>query len=120
MAKATMKLKSGATVVIEGTPEELDAILRRIENKPSHSPEKSTQIGQPKSKERKTANDYILGLREEGFFDNPRTAGEIKKELEAIAQFMPSKTISARLIGLVRKRELRRLDEGGKLKYVKP
>ena len=118
MAKATMTLSSGTIVALEGTPEELDEILKRIEKAPSVEVKKSA--GEPpKKREKKSAKDHILDLREDGFFDRPKDLTEIKQGLEVVGQFMTPSTLSARMVEIVGARELRRLNEEGKWKYVR-
>lgn len=50
----------------------------------------------------------ILVLRDEGFFKNQKTIGEVREELRAHGWHYPLTTLSGRLQGLVQQRKLRR------------
>lgn len=51
----------------------------------------------------------ILVLRDEGFFKNQRSMGEIADELAAHGWHYPLTTLGARLLGLAQRQELRRV-----------
>jgi hypothetical protein len=53
----------------------------------------------------------VLVLKEEGFFKNPKSIGEIREELSIHGWRYPLTTLSGRLINLVQKRKLRRTRE---------
>jgi hypothetical protein len=123
MAKATIKSKSGATITVEGTPDEVSSIIGTFE--------KSSEVGNAKSaiarvqkerkteKKRDTASDLIVGLKEEGFFDKPKALGDIGTALEERGFLYPVTTLSGVMLGLLKKRELRRKKIDGKWMYGK-
>ena len=57
----------------------------------------------------KSAAARVLVLRDEGFFRNQRTMGEISDELAAHGWHYPLTSLSGTLIGLAQRQELRRV-----------
>lgn len=123
MAKATIKSKSGAVITVEGTNEEISNILTIFE--------KTSVVGQAKEaiarvksgkkdqKKRSAASDLIVDLKEEGFFQKPKTLAEISKVLEEKGYLYPTTTLSGVMLGLVQKRLLGRKRLEGKWVYGK-
>ncbi len=66
----------------------------------------------------------ILLLKDEGFFQSPKSLGQVREELHAHGWILPPTTLSGPLQALVRQRELRRLKvksvKGQLWKYVNP
>ena len=123
MPKAIIKSKTGTTITIEGTKEELARILsdfertsivREIKTKAS----KETVKKKDENK-RRAASDLIVELREDGFFAKPKTLGEIAEALERIGYIYPTTTLSGVVIGLVQKKLLGRKRVNGKWVYGK-
>jgi hypothetical protein len=123
MAKATIRSSSGAVITVEGSQEEVSKILSAYDN--------STVVGQAKraiartraarrdEKKRDGAADLILNLREEGFFNKPKGLGEVSKALEEKGFLYPTTSLSGVVLGLVKKRELRRKKVDGRWVYGK-
>ena len=123
MAKATIKSKSGATITVEGTPQEVSDVISTFE--------KTTVVGHAKgaiarakaekktAKKRESASDIIIALREEGFFDKPKTLGAIGDALEERGFLYPLTSLSGIVLGLVKNRELRRKKHERKWVYGK-
>jgi hypothetical protein len=130
MATAKVTRKDGTTVNIEGTPEEVAALVQRISPADGAATRgTSRRRSKPaprKSKAKEPTNkpmgpvDYIRELIESDFFASKRGLGEIKAKLDEQAHFYPVTSLSPAVIRLVRRRELRRLKEGGTWKYVNP
>ena len=123
MAKAVIQLKNGATVSIEGTQNEVAEILARFENtrvvseiKQHVKVERAEKKG---NKKRATATELIVELKEEGFFEKPRTFGEVTHALESRGYLYPGTTLSGVMLGLVQKKLLRRKKHEGKWVYGK-
>jgi|SRR5579863_7998039 len=123
MAKATIKSKTGARITIEGTPEEVSNIVATIENASVIGHAKGAiaraKAAKRNEKKRESAADLIIGLREEGFFDKPKTLGEVVKALEERGFLYPLTSLSGIVLSLVKKRELRRTKKDGKWVYGK-
>jgi len=123
MAKATIKSSTGAVITVEGSEEEVSKILSAYE--------KTSVVGQAKQaiarskatkrddKKREGAGDLVVKLREEGFFDKPKGLGEISEALEAEGFLYPTTSLSGVVLGLVKKRELRRKKVDGRWVYGK-
>jgi hypothetical protein len=121
MAKATIQSKTGAKITIDGTPEEVSNIIAAYEktNVVVHAKEAIARAKSTKKSEKKkdSASDLIVGLREEGFFEKPKSLGDIGTALEEKGYLYPSTTLSGVVLGLLKKRELRRTKSEGKWFY---
>lgn len=123
MAKATIKSKSGATVTVEGTPEEVARIISMHEStsvvgnaKAAIARAKTTKKSE---KKRESAADVITAIKEDGFFDKAKTLGEISTALEERGFIYALTSLSGVVLGLVKRRELRRKKDKGKWVYGK-
>jgi hypothetical protein len=123
MAKATIKTKAGATIVVEGSHEEVAKILGDFERKTVIEKTKVTQSKQQKEKKeekkRMSATDLIIELREDGFFNKPKTLADVAQALENRGYLYPTTTLSAIVLGLVQKKLLGRKKADGKWVYGK-
>lgn len=122
MAKAHIKLKSGADVTIEGTSDEVAELLAKLEGegdkpvrKPAEKVEKSVARG---GKSKPSLPDLIAELIDGGFFKEPRELGAIKAAFQEQGHFYPVTTLSPLLLRLVRRRELRRIKDKKRWAYV--
>jgi hypothetical protein len=123
MAKATIKSQSGAMITVTGTPEEVSKIIATYEQ--------TTVIGNAKAvvaraksakkteKKRDSASDLIIELKEEGFMEKPKSLGEIGMALEERGFLYPTTTLSGVVLGLLKRKELRRKKIDGKWVYGK-
>jgi hypothetical protein len=123
MAKATIKSTTGAVITIEGSEEEVSRILSVYE--------KTSVVGHAKQaiarsratkredKKREGAGDLVVALREAGFFDKPKGLGEISDALEEKGFLYPTTTLSGVVLGLVKRKELRRKKVEGRWVYGK-
>jgi hypothetical protein len=123
MAKATIKSESGATITIEGTPEEVSKVVSTFERASVVGNAKSAiaraKADKKTAKKRQSASDVIIRLREEGFFEKPKTLAEINTALEEQGFLYPLTSLSGIVLGLVVSRELRRKKKDGKWVYGK-
>jgi hypothetical protein len=112
MAKATIKSRTGATITVEGTPEEVSNVISAYEKTSvvGHAKEAIARARATKKTEKKkeSASDLIVGLKEEGFFEKPKTLGEIGTALEERGFLYPVTSLSGIVLGLLKKRMLRR------------
>jgi hypothetical protein len=112
MAKATIKSRTGATITVEGTPEEVSNVISAYEKTSvvGHAKEAIARARATKKTEKKkeSASDLIVGLKEEGFFEKPKTLGEIGAALEERGFLYPVTSLSGIVLGLLKKRMLRR------------
>jgi len=123
MAKATIKSSSGALITVEGTQEEVSQIISSYERTAAvgHAKQELERRKSTKRQEKKRegAGELIVNLRESGFFNKPKTLGEISETLEEKGFLYPTTTLSGVVLGLVKRRELRRKKTGGKWVYGK-
>jgi hypothetical protein len=75
------------------------------------APDEEEEYAKParKGKAAKSATARILVLREEGFFKNQRSMGEVSAELAAHGWHYPLTALSGNLQGLTQRREIRRV-----------
>jgi len=115
--KATLKLPSGTIVSIEGSVEEVEDLLHRVEGRARKGP-LSEKGKKKKTKETDRAiGDYVLELREAGLFEKPQGLTDIKNALQAEGHIVPITTLSGVMLRLVKTHELRRFKESGTWKY---
>ncbi len=116
MPKAEIMSKDGTKIVVDGTPEEIARIIEDVRRKD----ERRVKRGQ--SEERgssRTATDYILELREQGFFNKPKSLGEIKDKLAEAGLIYPITSLSGVVLAQVRKKNLGRTKRDGVWGYVR-
>ena len=142
MADAKIRLPSGATVDVTGTPEEVAKVLQLLQSRDtpgSEGPEtKGGSPGAVKAKEdarRRTkraggarggktnegdgVRGYIREMKADGFFKGTkRSLSDVRGELGARGHHYPDSSIASRLLELVQSRELGRIKEEGKWLYV--
>jgi len=121
MAKAQLTTKTGTVVVIEGTPDEVAALVRKIEGEPpSHMPASSGgKKAAPSAKPPKaTPVNLISSLIDGGFFRKPKDLASVKVALQEMGHFYPVTTLSPALLRFVRRRQLRRLQEDNRWMYT--
>ena len=123
MPKVTIKSKTGALVTIEGTEGEVAAILAHYENRTSviHAKEAISKgvVEKKDQKKRMAAADLIVGLKEDGQFDKPKSLTEIAEALEEKGYIYPITTLSGVMIGLVQRKLFGRKKVDGKWVYGK-
>ena len=84
-----------------------------VPSAPLHAPHVAVRGSRParaakESSPAKSISGRILVLRDEGFFKNQKTIGEVREELRAHGWHYPLTTLSGRLQALVQQRKLRR------------
>jgi hypothetical protein len=117
MAKATINLKSGAVVTIEGSSSEVAALLERLQG--------GAVSGGGAGKDREGSETdaasgptaLVLRLRDEGFFDRPRSLGDIGQAVQEMGYLYPVTTLSGVALGLLKRGRLHRKKEAGKWVY---
>lgn len=123
MAKATIKSKNGATIIVEGTDKEVSTVLTHLENTVvvGRAKEIASKTGVVKKdqKRRMAASDLIIGLKEDGYFNKPKGLTEIAHALEEKGFIYPVTTLSGVMMGLVQKRLFGRKKMEGKWVYGK-
>lgn len=120
MAKAQITTPSGIKIEVQGTPAEIRAVLDDLEQRQGKLARASrpARISKPPV-DRLTLRALLEGLRDEGFFKEPRELSSIKGELEAKGHLWPVTTLSGAVLAQVRIRNLRRLRQNGRWAYVR-
>ena len=123
MVKATIKSKTGAVITVEGSESEVSNILSVFERTSvvGHAKEAATksQSRMKETRKRLAASDLVINLKEDGFFEKPKSLSDISKALEEQGYLYPVTSLSGIVLGLVQKRTLRRKKAEGKWVYGK-
>jgi hypothetical protein len=120
MAKATLTLENGTTVLIEGSAEEVKELLDSFSS--NNTPVKKNSSGKRRratggAEGKKKSNkqgpvDLIRYLIQEDYFKaNKRSLSDIQKKLEERGHIYAQTSLSTPLTRLTRSQELRRLKE---------
>jgi hypothetical protein len=123
MANATIKSKTGAVITVEGSDSEVSNILSVFEKTSvvGRAKEVATksQARKKETKKRLAASDLMVNLKEDGFFEKPKSLSDISKALEEQGYLYPVTSLSGIVLGLVQKKILRRKKAEGKWVYGK-
>src|ERR1700722_9607261 len=113
MPKAHITTANGMKIVIEGDTAEVAAVVNQIQavHSPAKRGRRTNLVGETKrdQKKRESAKDHITLLKEEGFFDKPKSLSEVAKKLEESGHLYPVTTLSGIVLNLVQKRLLARV-----------
>lgn len=120
MTKAVLDFPSGAKVLIEGTSDDVEQLIRKLTSDARSRDSASSTRRQRRgtAKHGGAVRDYVLELRDAGFFAKPQGLSAIRQALAAEAHLTPMTTLSGVMLGLVKSRELRRLKEEAIWTYV--
>jgi hypothetical protein len=121
MPKAVITTKQGATVEIEGSQEEVLALVALFDRGNAQLPvlAPAQAIKSPtSSKSKPTLMALLAELIVVGFFATPKGLSAVREALEERGHFYPVTTLSPVLLRLVRKKELRRLKDRGHWTYL--
>lgn len=112
MTKATIPLPTGGSVVVEGTPSEIEAVIKRLSGVPAARAKATRPPKQVRGSSPGSVKDHVLELRESGFFSKARGLTEVKDALAAKGHLVPITTLSGVMLGIVKGKDLRRLKDG--------
>jgi superfamily II DNA/RNA helicase len=118
MAKAKISMPGGVMVEVDGTPEEVAAVLEKMQAR--------QPVGSSPSKPDRAAGGKVKGeipslisqLKAEEFFKTPRGLSEVREKLAEIGHHYPVTTLSGAMQAQTRSRNLRRFKQNGKYVYV--
>lgn len=119
MAKATITMAGGVKVTVEGSPDEITALVRKLQGPTATGATKSARKAGKRQRLRPV--DHIEELIDKNFFKTPRGLSEIRDKLREMGHVYPLTTLSPIMLRQVRSRNLRRLKEsktGNKWKYA--
>jgi hypothetical protein len=124
MSRTALTLPNGTKVTVEGTPEEVEQIVNRITSTKAESvpsQRNSTAVTtQPRKTDRPSPTERVRLLKEEGYFREKRTLGNVQSELSEKGHIHAMGDLSPVLIRMTRAGELRRMREKGNWVYVNP
>jgi hypothetical protein len=117
MAKAHIEMPDGTNIRLEGTPDEIAAILKdaKLNAKPSSAKGKTSAKAKAKLV---TLPSLLTGLKDEGFFKKPKLLGEIQTRLADLGHNYPLTQLSGPMRKLARDRIVRRFKQNGKYVYA--
>lgn len=122
MAKANFVLTNGTKVDIEGSPDEITALLAHYAGTtPGAKPARSRSTDQKTPAVKKEADGAKARIRDlilDGFFADARPLKAVRDKLAEQGHIHQQKELSARLIELTKSRELRRFQEKDIWVYV--
>jgi hypothetical protein len=116
MAKAHITTPEGVSVKLEGTAEEIAAVIRQAGLK--SVPEKASSKAKATTKTRPTVPGLVDELQGEGFFKQPKTLGEIQKRLADLGHHYPLTGLSGPMQAQCKQRNLRRFKKDKKYVYA--
>lgn len=117
MAKAQITTPQGVKINIEGSPDEITAVIRDLDARDDGQAAK--QVRSTKAKRGKVQLvDLIASLVDGGFFKKPRNLADVKTALAEMGHHYPVTTLSGVMLGEVRKRNMRRIREQKRWAYV--
>ncbi len=117
MAIAKIMMPGGISVEVDGTPEEVAAVLADLKTK---APGFSSAVLVPRSPRIRKGEipGLIETLKSEDFFRTPRGLSDIQKKLAELGHHYPVTTLSGAMQVQSRSRNLRRFKQDGKYVYV--
>ena len=118
MAKAHITTGGGTKVTIEGTPEEVAALIKTFESGVATRAGRADKARSRKAGVKTGPVSLIAELIDGGFFKKPKELSAIKLALAEQGHHYPVTTLSPLLLRLVRKRELRRIKDEKRWLYV--
>ena len=116
MAKAQITTPEGISVKLEGTAEEIAAVIRQASLK--SAPAKANSKVKEASKRRPTVSGLIDELKGEGFFKQPKNLSEIQKRLADLGHHYPLTALSGPMQAQCKRRSLRRFKKDKKYVYA--
>lgn len=115
MAKAHIETADGVNIRLEGTPEEIAAVLKDIKVKAKPGATRKQKAGKS---DKVTVASLAEELRNEGFFKKAKSLGDIKTRLADLGHVYPTTGLSGPMQTEVKKKRLRRFKEKGKYVYA--
>jgi hypothetical protein len=128
MAKADFTLSDGTAVSLDGSPDEVARLLelltaragvraRPVDGRAAASRVRKRAAAATGSR-RSGPTDFVLELRQEGYFNTKRSLKDILQRLEEKGHIYARTSLSPVLVRLVRRRELRRVKDDRTWAYV--
>jgi hypothetical protein len=122
MAKAAIETSSGLKISVEGTADEVAAIIAHVKHDEESPLPKKTMHEKKQTRSVNSSTslvDLILDLKMAGFFDHPKKVSEVHDSLVQQTHHYPMESVSTALIRRVKNGDLGRVKEGTVWAYVK-
>jgi hypothetical protein len=116
MATAKISMSDGTSVEVNGTPEEVAAVLADL--KRGSSLALQAVSARPRRIGKGEIPGLIDSLKSEQFFKTPRKLADLQKKLAELGHHYPVTTLSGAMQIQSRSRNLRRFKHNGKYVYV--
>jgi hypothetical protein len=118
MAKAQITTPEGVTIKVEGTAEEISAVVARLRHVKGET--KTPRAGKSGRKRIQKVQlvDLVDSLIDGGFFKTPRDLAAVMSALAEMGHHYPVTTLSGAMLRKVRRRSLRRLKQGKRWVYT--
>ena len=116
MAKAQITTPEGISVRLEGTAEEIAAVIRQAGLK--SAPGKANSKAKGATKARPTVSGLVDELQVEGFFKQPKNLSEIQKRLADLGHHYPLTALSGPMQTKSKQRSLRRFKKDKRYVYA--
>jgi hypothetical protein len=118
MAKAHLTTKDGTKVTIEGTADEVAALVAKFDGGASVHPKRQGKSRPHRTNTKTGPVALIAELIDGGFFKKPKGLSAIKLALEEQGHLYPVTSLSPILLRLVKSRNLRRIKDKKRWHYV--
>jgi hypothetical protein len=113
MPKAHIQTPDGTTITIEGGAAEIASIVHRIQTPTAGTalPGSRPSPAQDKRNRKKPESAFgrVMSLKDEGFFNQPKSLATVAAELEKLGYLYPVTSLSGVMLSLVQKRVLTRV-----------
>jgi hypothetical protein len=116
MAFAKISMPGGVLVEVDGTPEEVSAVLESLKSK--HAPASLRGRAEKRKGSRGEIPGLIAALKLEDFFRSPNGLSDIQAKLAELGHHYPLTTLSGAMQTQCKNRNLRRFKQHGKYVYV--
>jgi len=119
MAKAHITTPDGVTIKIDGTSDEIAALVAKFRSTVSGNA-RPARAGkkQRKGVQKVQLVDLVDSLIDGGFFKTPRDLAAVRSALAEMGHHYPITTLSPAMLRKVRKRDLRRLKQNKRWIYT--
>jgi hypothetical protein len=118
MAKAQISFPDGTTIKLEGTPDEISAVVDRG-RKTQETGRRSAKVNVKARSQPLQLVDLLANLIDGGFFKKkPKDLAAVKTALEEMGHHYPVTTLSGAMLREVRRRNLRRLKQDKRWMYT--
>jgi hypothetical protein len=120
MAHAKFTTQDGISIDLEGTPEELSAVVEKLrQNQDAKgTPGRTSTTRKQTARTKSDLPQLIEGLRNDEFFRQPQGLGALRTKLAEMGHHYPLTTLSGAMQTEAKSRRLRRFKQDGKYVYV--